>query len=478
MKNLRGWRAGRARFAAAAVAACVHAVAFTAEPGSASVEPAALGLGQVVDQARLGSFLYFALASGGVAVVDVSNPKAPQVVGRFAEGQVASRLLVKGDELYLLERREEATTYSLVDPRRPQRQLGRVEPAPLPGPPAPSPAPAPMPGTEVVPAAAHVIEVERGRAIIDGGSRQGFTEGTRVRIVSQRLVPKPDLTGGGTRKVPSGEVTAVLRIEHAEPDRAMAPLGRGDVAAVGDLVTATTEPVSERRWAPRRAPFTARVGFHARPFLGLNATTVTGSSSKPVGILVDAFGAWYAPSLPLAVQVSASPVGFGLGTRETHYPMTFAATGMYTTDYFEIGLGAGALMGNIGPCGPLLDGTEQCEENTGFTVNQSLRLGSLDGLYLAWQMSIFSRPERFVFGVGKAELNLPLTSRLGLFAGGGGGENGWAFGELGVRTAVGGAGARGTMLISASLGYASIFDGPARETVGGPSIAFGMEWRL
>jgi hypothetical protein len=83
-----------------------------------------------------------------------------------------------------------------------------------------------------------------------------------------------------------------------------------------------------------------------------------------------------------------------------------------------------------------------------------------------------------VFGVGRAELSVPLTRQLGLFGAGGAGENGWAFGELGVRTYVGGLGARGTAVLSASIGYASIFDGPSHETVGGPSVAFGCEWRL
>ena len=47
-----------------------------------------------------------------------------------------------------------------------------------------------------------------------------------------------------------------------------------------------------------------------------------------------------------------------------------------------------------------------------------------------------------------------------------------------MRTYVGGLGARGTAVLSASIGYASIFDGPSHETVGGPSVAFGCEWRL
>src|SRR5262249_37055997 len=137
------------------------------------------------------------------------------------------------------------------------------------------------------------------------------------------------------------------------------------------------------------------------------------------------------------------------------------------------------LGGSAGPCASAADiSIPGCEVNTGFTINQALRLGAIDGLNATWRSSIFSRPDRFVFGVGRAELNFPLTRQLGLFGAGGAGENGWAFGELGVRTCVGGLGARGTVVLSASIGYASIFDGPSHEVVGGPSVAFGSEWRL
>jgi hypothetical protein len=210
-----------------------------------------------------------------------------------------------------------------------------------------------------------------------------------------------------------------------------------------------------------------------RPFLGLEGMT------KPVGFLTEAYATFYPTNLPLSVSVMAAPFGFVINGREAHYPGTFLAIAGYSTDYFEIGLGAGALVGNVGPCGPNEFGLGYvCEVNTGFTINQTLRLGSLDGFHLAWSSSVFSRPTKFVFGVGRGELSIPLTSRLGLFAGGGGGENGWASGELGIKTAIGGAGAPGTLILRASVGYTAIFDGPTREFIGGPAIGYGMEWRL
>jgi hypothetical protein len=200
-------------------------------------------------------------------------------------------------------------------------------------------------------------------------------------------------------------------------------------------------------------------------------------------------------------------MGFALFTRDSHYPGTFVVGASYTTDYFEIGLGAGALVGNKGPCfqefaGEEIDidgdgfpdefretpvGEPTCEENNGPTFNQMLRLGSLDGLHLTWASSIFARPDGFVLGVGRGEIATPVSSRLGLFGAGGVGESGWAFGEIGVRSLFGGTGAPGTTILHASLGVSAVFDGPGviaefggfqREVLVGPAVGFGVEWRL
>lgn len=404
---------------------------------------------------------YVPLASGGIGVFDV-RPATPVRLRVVLEGRVFSRVLFDRDELLALETREEVTHFSLADPTQP-----RPVAATAPGRPASNVAAEP-----IAPApSAQVLEVTQGRVVFDGGTTRGFRQGSRVRIVSQRLVSKPDLVSGSVRDVPSGEITAVLAIEQADEHRAMAVLGRGDFAQKGDLVELTTDPVSERLLFPRRAPFMWRAGFSVRPFLGLEGTT------KPVGFLIDAYGAYYPDSLPLSVMVAIAPAGFVINGAEPHYPVTIHATIAYSTDYFEIGLGGGALLGNQGPC--FSNGVSTpCEVNTGATFNQRLRLGAYDGLHLEWSSSIFARPDHFVFGVGRGELAVPLTSHLGLFGAGGGGENGWAFGEFGMRTAFGGAGASGTLVLSASLGYSSIFDGPNREFVGGPAVGFGMEWRL
>jgi hypothetical protein len=233
-------------------------------------------------------------------------------------------------------------------------------------------------------------------------------------------------------------------------------------------VEITEAPLSESLFLPRRAPFNWRLGFVARPYLGIGRT-----GTFPVGILADGYVAYTFDEIPLSLFVEASPVGTAVLGNEAHYPGVFTLGATYVTDYVEVGLGGGALIGNEGPCG---DGI--CEENNGATFNQALRLGALDGIHLKWSSSIFARNTGFVFGVGRGEVAVPVSSRLALFGGGGAGENGWGYGEIGVRSFFGGTGAAGTWVLQTSLGGAAIFDGPGREVIGGPLVAVGMEWRL
>lgn len=452
---------------------------------ASGAELAQLDTGAARDAVMHGATLYVALARGGIAVIDVSNPAHPATTATVADGVQCGRLILSGDSLLCVQPRYELLAYSVKAPLSPalvQPESMFARPLPLAEPASPVQQKVIAADVRAEAARATVLEVSQGRAVIDAGTAAGFREGRRVKIISQKLIAKPDLSRGGVHLSPSGETVAVVSIEQAEDNRAMARLGRGDWAQPGDLVELSDEPLSERLLVPRRAPFAARAGFFARPFLGLEGRT------KPFGILADAFATYYFESVPLRIEGAFAPMGLAAGGAARHYPTTFVLTAAYTTDFFEIGLGAGGLLAepgpmqiSFGPLGPTADGP--LEINSGFTINQLLRLGALDGINVLWQSSIFSRPQRFVFGVGRAELNVPLTSRLGLFGGGGGGENGWAMGELGVRTYVNGTGATGTVIISASLGYASIFDGwdaaaAQQEYVSGPAVAFGMEWRL
>jgi hypothetical protein len=466
-------------------------------PVTVSAEEA-LSLGVVVDRAVIADVHYLALAAGGVAVVTM-------VDGRWVlsqtllPGQAVSHVMVDGSRLHAFVIAESVTSFDVRSPGTPLLALPTMSPTTTPTttatPPSPLPPPSPPPTpplstTESRAIVAMVVEVREGRIVIDHGSSSGFERGVRVKVISQRLVKKPDLEAGGVAMRPSNEVTAVVALEEAEAGRAMGILGRGDVAMPGDLVEVTEAPLSESLFLPRRAPFHWRLGFVVRPYLGIG-----GGGTFPIGVLADGYVAYTFEDLPISLFVEASPVGTAILGNEAHYPGVFTLGATYITDFVEVGLGGGALIGNKGPCALIVDEVDtdgdgfadqfrerrderSCEGNTGATFNQVLRLGAIDGIHLKWSSSIFARDTGFVFGVGRAELAVPVSSRLGLFGGGGGGENGWGYGEIGVRSFFGGTGAPGSYMLQASLGGAAIFDGPSREVIGGPLVAVGMEWRL
>jgi hypothetical protein len=457
-----------------------------------------LDLGVVVSEARVGDVRYLALQSGGIAVVD-DGEDGPRVVATLLAGQAVSRLLIVDGRLVAFVVSESVQQFDVSVPAAPTVALPTMPLAPTPV--APPPAPSPPPPSRVDEATrpktddpqrprivGRVVEVSEGRVIVDHGVIAGFVRGARIKVIAQRLVKKPDLQAGGVAMLPSNEVTAVVALEEAEDLRSMAILGRGDVAMPGDLVELTEAPLSESLFLPRRAPFNWRFGFVARPYLG-----ISGDGTFPVGILADGYVTYTFDDLPLTLFAELSPVGTAVLGKEAHYPLVTAVGAAYTTDFVEIGLGGGALVGNRGPCFPNEVGFdtngdgipdqfrtegETCEGNTGATFNQVLRLGALDGIHLKWSSSIFARDTGFVFGVGRGEVAVPVSSRLGVFGGGGAGENGWGYGEVGVRSFFGGAGTPGTLMLQASLGGAAIFDGPSREVIGGPSVAFGLEWRM
>lgn len=341
-----------------------------------------------------------------------------------------------------------------------------------------APAPAPVNAKAATAHRARVVDVAVGRVVLDAGRDAGFVPGARVAIHASRLVPRPDLEHGGVHRVPSGEVTAVLRIEAADAHRSMAVLGRGDVAVVGDTAELTGAPLSEHLLFPARSPFTWRTGFEVRPFIGVDTGSGT-PATKSAGFMVTAYGVWYAPALPLSVRLDLGPAGFGFGGIDRHRPGEASVTVAFESDFVAVGVGGGMMWGIAGPCfTPPAGGKASCEVNTGPTVNQTLRLGAVDGLSFTWRSSVLSQADRFVFGLGSGTFAAPLTRTLTLWTRVGAGEAGWFAADLGMRSYLFGVGAKGTIVITAGLGYASLFDGPSGEVVGGPALTFGMEWRL
>ncbi|NBC45275.1 hypothetical protein GTZ93_36295 [Corallococcus exiguus] len=437
-------------------------------PASRAAET--LGLGPVLDSVVHQGVTYVALGRGGIAVLKLDGA-APQLVRRIEESRRFVRLVVVGQSLLAIEQREEAHAFSLATPEQPQpdslasalgaaRDLTVVTQAPPP-PQAPPPTSAPSSARLTVTA------VKDGDVTLTGGALTGLGEGTRVRVRTQ-----------DSREV-------VLKVIESREDSAIARLGRGENVRVGDTAVVTDAPATARLFFPEPGVPRLRYGFHARPFLALDAKTREGKSARAGGLLLDAFIAWRPGDLPLVLSAQLDPVGFGLGTGLRHSPGSAYVAAAYSTDFLEVGIGAGALFGQKA-CITQFDYDPNtyepinprtfCDSNAGVSFQQVLRLGALDGFHIAWNSAILSRDNQFRFGSGRGEVQVPLTPSLSLFGAGGGSASGWNFGELGVRSFLKGTGGAGTTVLSASLGIVSLSDGTG-EALTGPSIAIGIERR-
>ncbi|RKG57517.1 hypothetical protein D7X30_18580 [Corallococcus sp. AB011P] len=439
-----------------------------ASPASRAAEE--LGLGPVLDSVVHQGVTYVALGRGGIAVLKLDGA-APQLVRRIEEGRRFVRLVVVGQSLLAIEQREEAHAFSLATPEQPQpdslasalgaaRGLTVVTQAP-------PPPQAPPPTTAPSSARLTVTAVHDGDVTLSGGALAGLGEGTRVRVRTQ-----------DSREV-------VLKVIESREHTAIARLGRGENVRVGDTAVVTDAPATARLFFPEPGVPRLRYGFHVRPFLALDARTREGRSARAGGLLLDAFIAWRPGDLPLVLSAQLDPVGFGLGTGLRHTPGSAYVAAAYSTDFLEVGIGAGALFGQK-ECSTQFDYDPNtyepinprtvCDSNAGVSFQQVLRLGALDGFHLAWNSAILSRDNQFRFGSGRGEVQVPLTPSLSLFGAGGGSASGWAFGELGVRSFLKGTGGSGTTVLSASLGIVSLSDGSG-EALTGPSIAIGIERR-
>lgn len=439
-------------------------------PASAASRAAeTLGLGPVLDAVTHQGVTYAALGRGGIAVLKLEGA-SPQLVRRLEEGRRFVRLVVVGQSLLAVEQREEAHAFSLATPEQPQpdslasalgatRDLTIVTEAP------PTRAPQPQPPPTTTGARLSVTAVKDGDVTLSGGDTAGLREGSRVRV----------------RTEASREV--VLMVVETREHSALARLGRGETVRVGDTAVLTDAPATARLFFPEPGVPRLRYGFHARPFLALDATTRLGRSARAGGLLLDAFVAWRPSDLPLVLSAQFEPVGFGLGTGLRHTPGSAYVAAAYSTDFLEVGIGFGAQFGQK-ECFPELDpetyqpveGKNVCASNAGPSVQQVLRLGALDGFHIGWSSSILSRENQFRFGSGRGEIQVPLTPSLSLFGAGGGAASGWNFGELGVRSFLKGTGGAGTTVFSASLGIVSLSDGTGSPLTG-PSVSIGIERR-
>ncbi len=412
-----------------------------------------LKVGPVKDILRHGTVVYAALEAGGVVVIDAENASAPVVTAHLAEGQHVVQFAHQGvSTLIAILEDKGAVSFNASDPLHPvPLEAGTQSPTPFGG-------------------KGRVLAVRDGAAAIEGGTAAGFYAGEHVKIVSRAHLSPQDQLAEQAGLVPQGTTTAVAALERVEANRSIARLGRGDEAVPGDEVLGTGESLSESIVVPRAIPFEWRVSFTLRPFLDVS------DSEDTVGLLTGAMVAYYFAGAPLRIEAGVEPLGLALGGSVQHDPVIAVLDLAFTSSFFEFGIGTGfSVLAQAGmenyETGAYTSAGTQIDP----LIVEVLRIGQLDGFNVTWHSAVASTSGGFQFRAGDSELNLPITTRVTIFMDGGGGS-GYAFGDLGVRTYIGGVGGPGTTIVSLGLGGAGILDGD--KQILGPSLLLGAEFRL
>jgi hypothetical protein len=122
------------------------------------------------------------------------------------------------------------------------------------------------------------------------------------------------------------------------------------------------------------------------------------------------------------------------------------------------------------------------------TVVQLIRLGAQDGLNLTARTSVVLFHSEFGFGGMVASLQIPVNSGYWLTLAGGGGDLGYGFGEVGLRTLLDGNGGAGSKFLYVSAGGGGVFESSSKCAFdfcssgtmgyGGPMAGIGGEWRF
>ncbi len=346
-------------------------------------------------------------------------------------------------------------------------------------------------------AAASVLRVEPGEAVIDGGKAAGFAVGQQVRIMGTVRMVVPSLSGAGSESRDVQQVVAVGRVRVADDDRGLVDLARGSWVHPGDHVEAApgayAYPV-----APERAHGMLEAGLNLRPLLAIGTVGFA---------MVDE--AWFTAAFdaPWYTTARVTPIAFGWSRDGNPITIAGTASGGFDSRFFSVGLGAGWSMLNLAQTSYAYDNSLSGSggNNLGFSgVNnafafvQEARLGSRDGLNLGVRDTLLDVPvttytydnsgvqtakntvREFRFGGIAMDLAVPTGDRTDLFVDWGTGDAGATWAEGGVSTWLRGNGEKGSFGVRVGAGYAQVSGTKDTQTISlsGPMVSVGARARL
>jgi hypothetical protein len=315
-----------------------------------------------------------------------------------------------------------------------------------------------------------VTEVLRGEVVVDLGRRDGirFGESIELSVLTTEEV--------GTERAVERNVVAIGEVTTLSPGFSRVKLGVGERVPVGALARVVADEPTAVRVGPPRLGGLWEIGFMARPFVALN--------DLGGGLLLEG-SVGYRFESAFHLEAAIQPLAYGTGAdKPAVAPVGTYIKASYDLPLFEAGFGVGAeTVYNVDY------GTEP---GTGTLFVQQLRFGAVDGLKLDVMSRVVLFHSRFDFSGLVAASQFPVGRTSWLLFRGGGGQGGFAFGELGVRTLLVGNGDRGSVFFTGTLGGLGVFETktytcvePTFEysctqsvTYAGPMLGGGAEWRL
>ncbi len=413
------------------------------------------------------------VACGAAGVWEVAlDETAPRLVRSYAfSGAVVGFFTEPDGRLWVKVQVLEAHPFAAGAAQGAVRFPDSALPPPAAVPATPTTAAATVPNAPPAPLAAASKRVGRvtrsltGEVVISLGSVDGVMPGDHIELVLEH----PEDAADGEVAL-SREVIAVGVVANVTAQNARVRLGLNESVPIGALASLSRSSPTSSLSAPPRASDLWTLEVIARPFAALGelggGVLLSGAFGRRIG--------------NLHLQAVVDPLGFGDVENNNHVTAANAAlVASYDSQYFEMGLGFGGQ--TVNEAGFLLP------PGSGLAALQLIRLGARDGLNISARTNVVLFHSEFQFGGMVGSGQIPVTRGYWLLLNGGGGNIGYAYGELGLRVLLSGNGLADSKFLTVTAGGAAVFrsatcdpftpcNGPV--TYGGPMAGVGGEWRF
>lgn len=418
------------------------------------------------------------LACGPSGVWEIAlGEQGPAFVRSYEFAGEALGFITEPDgTLWVKLRRIEARPFAPVSTAAAVRFPEEGTTAPVPASPSPveraPPAPARSRAAPARSPVGRVVKVAPGQVVISLGFSDGLERGDRVELTPERVEAEPGDDAAEDEAL-SGEPLAVGVITNLGAHSARVRLGLNESVPLGAVAFPSRASSTAGLIAPPRVGGIWDVQLMARPFAAVGEL---GGGFLLSGSLARRFQSNF------ELRAVVDPVAFAdVQSKDGLTAWNIALMASYDSEFFEMGAGFGGQ--TVNEAGFFL------QPGSGYSAAQLIRLGAEDGLNLSARTSVVLFHSEFGFGDMTAALQIPISRGYWLLLGGGGGNVGYGYGELGLRVLLSGNGLAGSKFLTVSAGGAGVFRSAicpdaffecqqGQLSFGGPMAGIGSEWRF